>query len=77
MLSDTPMVSAPRQASIGIAVIKIVVGRAPGPVIRILEVNELFRDEHVLTVTSSPDEAAGELRRWLHEMTVMPDARPR
>lgn len=36
--------------------------------IRILEVGQLFRDEHALTVTTSPAEAGDFIRTWLEEI---------
>jgi hypothetical protein len=54
--------------TVGIAVIRAMVESGPHPVIRILEVSDLFGEEHVLSVTTSADEAAKIIRDWLRKM---------
>lgn len=54
--------------TVGIAVIRAMVESGPRPVIRILEVADLFGDERVLSVTTSADEAAEIIRDWLRKM---------
>lgn len=53
------------RARIGLAIVRAVVEQGPPPVIRVIRIDDLFRDEHVLGVTSSPDEAAAMIRDWL------------
>lgn len=59
------IVKATRRPDIGVAVIRTVVEPGPRPVIKILQVDRLFRNEHVLAITTSPDEAARVIRGWL------------
>lgn len=56
--------------------IRAVVEQGPRPVIRILEVGQLFRDEHALTVTTSPAEAAEVVRAWLEDVVNRSDRQP-
>ena len=60
--------NASQPAHVAIAVIRTVVEPGPRPVIRILEITSLFRDEHVLSVTTSADEAAEVIRTWLDDV---------
>lgn len=53
------------RAHVGLAIVRAVVEQGPPPVIRVLRIDDLFRDEHVLGVTSSPEEAAAMIRDWL------------
>lgn len=53
-----------RRSGVRVAVIRAIV-KPPDPVIRIIELNELYRNEHVLHTTTSPDEAAEVVRAWL------------
>lgn len=46
----------------------MVVEAGPRPVIRILQIGDLFRDEHVLAVTTSVDEASQIIRDWLQDV---------
>jgi hypothetical protein len=52
-------------ARVGLAIVRAVVEDGPHPVIRVLQMGDLFRDEQVVGITSSPDEAAGMIRDWL------------
>ena len=52
-------------ASVGIAVVRAVVEDGRRPVIRILEVADVWGDELVLGVTTSPEEAAEIVAGWL------------
>jgi hypothetical protein len=61
------MSSGPRSA-VGVAIIRAFVGPGPSPVIRILEVADLFQDERVLHVTTSSRDAARVVRNWLDEV---------
>ncbi len=50
---------------VGLAIVRAVVEDGSDPVIRVLRMDDLFRDEQVVGTTSSPDEAAGMIRDWL------------
>lgn len=52
-------------ARVSLAIVRAVVGDGSSPVIRVLRVDDLFRDEQVLGTTTSPDEAASLIRDWL------------
>jgi hypothetical protein len=54
--------------TVGIAVIRAMVESGPRPVIRIMEITDLFAGERVLSVTTSADEAAETIRDWLRKM---------
>jgi hypothetical protein len=58
------------QPRVAIAVIRAIVDPAQAPVIRILEVRHLFMDDHVVRVTTSPDEAADVIRGWLRDVVA-------
>jgi hypothetical protein len=53
---------APR---VGLAIVRAVVEGDEQPIIRILRMDDLFREERVLGTTVSPDEAAAMIRDWL------------
>ena len=55
-------------ASVGIAVVRAVVEDGQRPVIRILEVADVLGDEHVLGMTTSPEEAAEIVVGWLRSV---------
>lgn len=57
-----------KPAGVAIAVIRTVVEPGPRPVIRILEIADLYRDAHVLAVTTSVQEAAQVITAWLNEV---------
>ena len=52
-------------ARVGLAIVRAVVEDGPDPVIRVMKMDDLFRDEQVVGTTSSPDEAAAMIRDWL------------
>jgi hypothetical protein len=58
-------VERPQTTRVAIAVVRTVIEPRVQPVIRILEVSDLFRDERVLGVTTSADEAADIVLDWL------------
>ena len=55
----------PRAAEVALAIVRAVVDDGPQPLIRVLRIDDLFRDEQVLGITTSPDEAARLIRDWL------------
>ena len=52
-------------ARVGLAIVRAVVEEGTEPVIRVMRMDELFRDEQVVGTTNSPDEAAAMIRDWL------------
>ena len=52
-------------AHVGLAIVRAVVADGPDPVIHVLRMDDLFRDEQILGTTTSPDEAAAMIREWL------------
>jgi hypothetical protein len=62
--------------SVAIAVIRAVVAQGSRPVIRVLEVGQLFSDEHALAVTTSPGEAAEVVRAWLEDVVARAEYTP-
>lgn len=52
-------------AHVGLAIVRAVVDDGPDPVIHVLRMDDLFRDEQILGTTTSPDEAAAMIREWL------------
>ena len=58
----------PATTRVGLAIVRVVVEGRSDPVIRVLRMDDLFRDEQVLGTTSSPDEAAGMVRNWLESV---------
>jgi hypothetical protein len=60
-------------ARVSLAIIRAVVEDRPNPVIRILRIDDLFRDEQVLGTTTSPDEAASLIRDWLQSVIARRD----
>ena len=61
---------------VGLAIVRAVVEEDAGPTIRILRLDDLFRDEQVIGITSSPDEAAAIIGEWLHSMVSGRRERP-
>lgn len=55
----------PRRASIGLAIVRVIVEESSPPVIRVLRIDDLLRDEYVLGVSSNPEEAAAMIWDWL------------
>lgn len=53
---------------VGLAIVRSEVGQGVDPIIRIVQLDDLFGAERVLVVTTSPDEAAQQLRDWLRSM---------
>jgi hypothetical protein len=58
-------VTQPRAAEVALAIVRAVVDDGPQPLIRVLRIDDLFRDEQVLGTTTSPDEAARLIGDWL------------
>lgn len=52
-------------AHVGLAIVRAVVEEGPQPVIRVIQMDDVFADERMLGVTSSPDDAARMIRDWL------------
>jgi hypothetical protein len=55
-------------AGVSVAIIRTVVEPGPRPVIRILQISDLFENEHLLAVTTSVDEAARVIGDWLRDV---------
>jgi hypothetical protein len=61
-------VSSRPSTHVGLAIVRAVFEDGPSPIIRVLRMDDLFRHEQVLGVTSSPDEAAAIIATWLHSI---------
>lgn len=63
-LTLNPVAHAKRH-HVGLAVVRAIVDDGPTPVIRVVQMDDLFRSERVLGTTTSPDIAATLIRDWL------------
>jgi hypothetical protein len=53
---------------VGLAIVRAVVDEAGTPLIRVLSIDDIFGDERVIVMTSSPDRAGAAVTEWLRSL---------